>query len=63
MEHWSLLEADFQEYYGLDLDGDLLNSKSFRWLHVRVVGLFALESRLYRVLFSPPSKGGDASCR
>lgn len=50
---WPLVEADFQETYGLDLSGGLLGERSWRWFQVRLYGLLSADSRLSRH-FAPP---------
>jgi hypothetical protein len=57
LPHWSLLEADFQEHYHLDIN-ELLDQKTDRWLKVRIIGLLACDSRLHRVLFPPKNPEG-----
>lgn len=47
-----------QERYGIDLETPgLLDSRSGRWLRTRILGLFAVESRLHFVM--RPDKDGD----
>lgn len=58
LEHWTLLEADFQEHYHLDLL-EHTERRSKRWLEVRVAGLFAIDSRLNQALHPQPQKGGS----
>jgi hypothetical protein len=42
------------DVYGIDLsDPGLLRQRSGRWLLVRISGLLASDSRLYRVLHPP----------
>lgn len=70
MEHWKLVELDFQEVYGIDLKTPgLLKARSFRWLMVRAFGLLSTDrgpfgtggSRVQRVLrpvkIETPPKG------
>lgn len=62
-DQWVLLESDFHEFYGVDLE-QVLRERSWRWFRTRVVGLFSCDSRLYRY-FKPdedePVTPGDAS--
>jgi hypothetical protein len=44
---WSLVEADFHEFYNVDLE-DVFWVKSWRWFTVRVDGLLGCDSRLQR---------------
>ena len=55
LAQWVAIEADFQQFYGLDVgDNDLLGRRSWRWMKVRILGLLAVEdSRLQRI-FAPP---------
>lgn len=51
---WGLIEADLHERYGLDVETPgLLESRTWRWLRVRISGLLACESRLHNKL-NPP---------
>jgi len=59
LEHWALLEADFQEHYGVDLGTRILDRRSGRWLRVRVLGLLSIESRLRYALHPPKMEGGS----
>lgn len=54
--HWSLIQADFQDYYGLDLTERLLRRRSAGWLQARIEGLLYIESRLQRILYPPKEK-------
>jgi hypothetical protein len=51
---WSLIEADFQEVYGVDLTA-VRGQRSWRWFVVRLAGLLSTESRIQRV-FNPQDK-------
>ncbi|MEH0428850.1 hypothetical protein QBB34_21445 [Streptomyces stelliscabiei] len=54
MGQWPLVEADFQETYGLDLSTPgLLADRSWRWFLTRLYGLLSAESRISRH-FAPP---------
>ncbi|TBO59029.1 hypothetical protein EYS09_14270 [Streptomyces kasugaensis] len=68
LAEWPLVEADLHEIYGIDLgDPAVLRARSWRWLRVRVLGLLSAESRLARVLTTPPdapaSPGGTTPRR
>ncbi len=56
-----LVEADLHEVFGIDIgDEELMRSRSWRWLQLRVIALLSTESRLRRKLFpeknKPPTK-------
>jgi len=70
IRHWGKIELDFQEVYGIDLGApDLMRSRSWRWLSLRVIGLLSVDrgpfgtggSRLQRALrpvkIETPQKG------
>jgi len=40
LEHWSLIEADLHDRYGIDVE--LCLSRSWRWLRTRIVGLLSI---------------------
>jgi len=63
LDCWSLLEADFQEYYGLDISGLLLTRRSLRWLEVRVIGLLIVRSRIRSALFPQKEVTPDVNDR
>jgi hypothetical protein len=44
---WILLESDFAESYGIDLEA-VFAVKSWRWFRVRVAGLLCSDTRLGR---------------
>lgn len=53
--HWGLIEADFQQHYGIDLDDPhLLATKTWRWLRTRILGLLNADTRVQRKLTPPP---------
>ncbi|WP_330261786.1 hypothetical protein [Streptomyces sp. NBC_00539] len=55
LDEWPLVEADLHETYGLDLSTPgLLQTRSWRWLRVRVLGLLSTETRLARLLNPSP---------
>jgi len=57
LEEWPLVEADMHEIYGIDLgDRSLLQSRTWRWLFVRLVGLLSTECRIQRVLNPTPEQ-------
>ncbi|RLV56087.1 hypothetical protein D9V41_09235 [Aeromicrobium phragmitis] len=40
IEHWSLIEADLHEVYGIDVDDrGLMRARSWRWLRTRIHAL------------------------
>ncbi|MEU8950894.1 hypothetical protein [Streptomyces sp. NPDC048489] len=54
LDEWPLVEADLHEVYGIDVGAPgLLESRSWRWLRMRILGLLSADSRLQRH-FSPP---------
>lgn len=57
LEHWVLVELDFQQVYGLDLSTPgLLQSRTWRWMTARMVGLLSTEGRIQRVLNPTPEQ-------
>jgi hypothetical protein len=55
LDEWPLVEADLQEFYGLDVGAPgLLAARSWRWLRVRILGLLSADSRINRLLYPPP---------
>ena len=51
IEYWDLIEADMNERYHVDLsEPGLLERRTGRWLRVRILGLLAVESRLFAAL-------------
>lgn len=57
LTHWPLIEADLHERYQLDVgDRELLRSRSWRWLRVRILGLLSTDSRLARQLAPPEER-------
>ncbi|MFD8216215.1 hypothetical protein ACFV2U_21315 [Streptomyces sp. NPDC059697] len=55
LDEWPLVEADLQEFYGLDVGAPgLLTARSWRWLRVRILGLLSADSRINRLLYPPP---------
>lgn len=57
-EAWALVEADFQQVYGIDLE-QRIRSCSWRWFAVRCLGLLSSpDTRLYRRFAPAPSSEG-----
>lgn len=55
LEQWPLVEADFQDTYGLDLDAPgLMRERSWRWFQTRLYGLLSADSRISRHFAPPP---------
>lgn len=55
LAHWSLVELDLHEQYGIDVgEPGLLRRRSWRWLRLRVHGLLSTECRTQRALNPPP---------
>lgn len=55
LTNWRLVEADLHDVYGIDVeDRELMRSRSWRWLEVRITGLLAADTRLYRALAPEP---------
>lgn len=55
LDEWPLVEADLHETYGVDIAAPgLLDTRSWRWLRVRVLGLLSADSRINRLLNPPP---------
>jgi len=65
LDHWPLVEVDFQEVYGIDLgERGLLRTRSWRWFMLRAFALLSSESRVQRVLApakppEQPQRRGD----
>lgn len=54
-----IVEADLQSEYGIDVDDrDLMRTKGWRWLEVRIQGLLAADTRLHRALAPQPDVPG-----
>ncbi|AYF30605.1 hypothetical protein CSH63_24805 [Micromonospora tulbaghiae] len=54
LTHWVLVECDLQDA-GVDVgDPDLMRSRSWRWLEVRILGLLSADTRLSRALKPDP---------
>lgn len=63
LAQWPLIEADFQQTYGLDLSTPgLLQERSWRWLKCRIFGLLSAETRLNRH-FAPPERNNSRGGR
>jgi len=57
LAHWTLVELDFQEVYGIDLAAPgFLRSRTWRWVMVRIVGLLSTKGRVQRVLNPTPDQ-------
>lgn len=53
-----MIEADLHSEYGIDAgDPELLHTRSWRWLRIRILGLLSTDSRLGRH-FEPKKSGG-----
>lgn len=52
LEHWTAVEADLHQFYGIDLgDRAMVRARSWRWLKTRIAGLFDdPRTRLFRAL-------------
>ncbi|MEU0033166.1 hypothetical protein AB0M86_45435 [Streptomyces sp. NPDC051639] len=51
LDEWPLIEADLHEVYGIDVGvPGLLDTRSWRWLRVRILGLLSADSRVQRHL-------------
>jgi hypothetical protein len=54
LDEWPLVEADLHEVYGVDIETPgLLDTRTWRWLRVRVLGLLSADSRINRLLYPP----------
>jgi hypothetical protein len=61
LANWPLLESDFQSEYGLDLGNpEIRSARSWRWFWVRLSGLLASDTRLYRALAPAPEPVSDS---
>jgi hypothetical protein len=57
LSHWTLIEADLQQQYGIDVeDRALMRGRTWRWLRLRIVGLLNTDSRLHRALAPDPEE-------
>jgi hypothetical protein len=55
LDVWPLVEADLHETYGVDVGAPgLLDTRSWRWLRLRILGLLSADSRINRLLYPPP---------
>jgi len=55
-ERWSTVELDLHEIFGLDLEvPGLLRHRSWRWLQVRIAGLFSADTSRIRRAVLPES--------
>lgn len=65
LDNWGLVELDFQQVYGIDLSTPgLLQSRTWRWMTMRMRGLLSTEGRIQRVLNpTPEQKKADAKRR
>ena len=49
--HWDAIETDLHDQYGIDTDNvDLMRSRSWRWLRLRILGLLTADTRLSRAM-------------
>jgi hypothetical protein len=39
LTHWSRIEADLHERYGVDLDDEVFRRRTWRWLRLRILAL------------------------
>lgn len=55
LEQWPLIEADLHDVYGVDVEADPspLDTRTWRWLRIRIAGLLNADTRLGRH-FTPP---------
>jgi hypothetical protein len=49
-QHWDLIDADFQEVYGIDTADPYVMDRPWQWFLRRVKGLLTTECRLQRKL-------------
>ncbi|MGW6518540.1 hypothetical protein [Streptomyces sp. NPDC054962] len=62
LDEWPLIEADLHEVYGVDVGAPgLLETRSWRWLRVRILGLLSADSRINRHMFPPDQKSAGAA--
>lgn len=58
LEEWDKIEADFQQFYGVDLvEAIKERRRSWRWFLVRLKNLLIVESRI-QAQFNPVKKKG-----
>ena len=67
LTHWRLIEADLQDFYGIDVDDKtLMRARSWRWLRLRVAALlevppdFIVYGEGGRIATSPRTRLGFA---
>lgn len=46
LTHWTLIDADLHEVYGVDTATGVLSQRSAEWLRTRISGLLTRDSRL-----------------
>jgi hypothetical protein len=64
LDEWPLVEADLHETYGVDVGAPgLLETRSWRWLRVRIFGLLSADSRINRQLFPPDESRAPSKTR
>jgi len=52
LAEWQLIERDLHQVYGIDVH-EALDTRSWRWLSSRIVGLLETECRISH-FFAPP---------
>lgn len=59
LAHETAIEADLHQTYGIDYE-DALDTRSWRWLSLRILGLLSTDSRIHRLLTASqdPAPGG-----
>lgn len=58
LERWDLVEADLHQVYGIDIDDrELRETRTWRWLRVRIGGLLTNpDTRICRALAKEPEQ-------
>jgi len=49
LAHETAIEADLHQTYGIDYEA-ALDTRSWRWLSLRILGLLSTDSRIHRLL-------------
>jgi hypothetical protein len=51
LAHETAIEADLHQVYGIDYE-QVLDTRSWRWLSLRILGLLSTDCRIHRLLTS-----------
>lgn len=56
LSNWDAVETDFHSFFNIDLAGEILHDRTWRWFRIRLVRLLAEETQLARDLGLRDSK-------